>query len=59
MTLGMSFFLLAIAYGVVCGGVYTWISPRRSGSWPRMWRATCLFTLLGLVLALLAYIVLR
>lgn len=59
MTLGIVCAIMSVAYGIVCGGVYTWISPRRRGSWRVMWRSTALFTLLGAVMAAVLYLVFR
>lgn len=59
MSLKLACLILAVVYGIICGGVYTWISPRRRGSWPVMLRSTLLFTLLGLLMAGVIYFVLR
>lgn len=53
------FLVLAVAYGVVCGGVATWLSPRRRGTWAMMGRYTAIFTIVGLVLAWVCYIILK
>lgn len=53
------YILLAVVYGIVCGGVYTWLTPRRVGTWRLMLRSTLWFTLVGAVLAWLFYIVFK
>lgn len=45
--------LAAIIYGVLCGGVYTWLSPRRIGSWRLFIRASLWFTVVGIVIVAL------
>lgn len=42
--------LAAIVYGILCGGVYTWLSPRRKGTWPLFFRSTAVFAAVGLVI---------
>ena len=55
MTLELLCILLAIVYGIVCGGVYTWVSPHRRGTWRMMLRATGIFTIVGIVIAVILY----
>lgn len=38
----------AVVYGLMCGGVYTWTSSRRSGTWRLFWRSAAAFTVVGL-----------
>ena len=45
--------LAAIIYGVLCGGVYTWLSPRRIGSWRLFIRSSLWFTVVGIVIVAL------
>lgn len=50
---------MALSYGVICGGVYTWLNSRRKGSWRIMARSTAYFTAIGAVLTWLFYIVFK
>ncbi|MCM1520583.1 MAG: hypothetical protein NC098_07330 [Lachnoclostridium sp.] len=49
----------AICYGIVCGGVYTWLSPRRSGSWKMFFTSTIIFAIVGLLIVWLLFKVLK
>ncbi|MBD5249969.1 MAG: hypothetical protein HDR83_00340 [Bacteroides sp.] len=43
--------ILATAiYGLLCGGVYTWTSRRRKGTWPLFVKSSYVFTLVGLAM---------
>ncbi|MDE6326140.1 MAG: hypothetical protein K2M02_08205 [Duncaniella sp.] len=47
--------LAAVVYGVACGGVYTWMSPRRIGTWRLFLRSTAAFTVAGLVIVYILF----
>lgn len=35
----------AVVFGIVSGGLYTWMSPRRSTTWPVLWlRSAAVYT---------------
>lgn len=53
------YILQAIVYGIICGGVYTWMSRRRVGTWRLMLRSTLWFTALGAVLSWMSYLILK
>jgi len=50
---------LALTYGVVCSGVYTWLSPRRVGTWRLMLRSLGWFTAAGAFLAWIFYLIFK
>ncbi len=46
----MLWILAAVVYGLVCGGVYTWTSRRRKGTWSLYIRSAAAFTVAGLAM---------
>ncbi len=42
-------FLAAVAFGVVSGALYTWMSPRKDRRLPLMLRSMCIYTFVGMV----------
>ncbi|MDE6484174.1 MAG: hypothetical protein K2L14_02120 [Duncaniella sp.] len=42
--------LAAVVYGLLCGGVYTWTSRKRTGTWRLFFRSTTAFTIAGLLM---------
>ena len=59
MTIEHLCIILAVAYGIVCGGVYILISPRQGRTLRRFVRATAVYLGLGVVLSLIFYFVFR
>lgn len=59
MTIEYLCIILAVAYGITCGGVYTLISPRQERTLRRFLRSTAVYTGLGVVLSLIFYFVFR
>ncbi|MDE5785390.1 MAG: hypothetical protein K2H98_02560 [Duncaniella sp.] len=47
--------LAAVVYGLMCGGVYTWTSSRRSGTWSLFCRSAAVFTIVGLCIVALLF----
>ena len=38
----------AVVFGIVSGALYTWMSPRRSASWLRLWlTSTVVYTVIA------------
>ncbi len=51
--------LTAVVYGLICGGVYTWTSWRRQGTWRLFARSSVAFTLLGLAIVGILFMLLE
>ena len=47
--------LAAVVYGLACGGVYTWMSERRSGTWKLFLRSSAVFFAISLIIIYLIY----
>ena len=45
----------AVVYGIACGGVYTWMSSRRCGTWRLFLRSSISFTIVGLAIVYILY----
>jgi len=53
------YIVMAMSYGIIAGGVYTWMSPRRRGNWRMMLRSTGVYTIVGVFLVWLFYLVFK
>lgn len=59
MTIEQICIILAVAYGIICGAVYTLISPREGRTLRRFVKATAAYMGLGVVLSVIFYFVFR
>lgn len=51
--------LMAVVYGLLCGAVYTCVTPLRGRRWRRLLVSSVCFTVLGSIIATLFYLVFR
>lgn len=51
--------LMAVVYGLLCGAVYTCVTPLRGRRWRRLLVSSFCFTVLGSIIATLFYLVFR